>query len=270
MTHQMNGRTTETTVGRTARQWGLVPLLPLLLTGTVMAKNITLDGRNPDASAGETWQREVSPYLWASSLRGTVGIGPVGGRIHTPFHDAVHDLDMAFMGHVAAEKQGLGLFLDGQYLTASRDLDEDGGALRADARLRSRWASLGAYYRTWQWEGVSVAPMVGLHRSEMALQLRALGESRAQTARLTLPFFGVRADHDLSPSWQLVTAADLGVWGRHYTLQGQVYAGYRLPVGAAALQVRVGYRALHQDARDGDVHWDVTQYGPVLGLSATF
>ncbi|HFI5337040.1 TPA: hypothetical protein ACGQS5_004786 [Serratia liquefaciens] len=237
-----------------------------------MAKPIILDGREPatPAPVSDTWQVEVSPYLWASSLRGSVGVGPLGGRVHAPFHDTVHDLDMAFMAHVAAEKQGLGLFLDGQYLDADRDLDVAGGALSADARLRSGWISLGAYYRTWQWKGVSVAPMAGLHWSEMALRLRVAGESRSDTVSWTVPFFGVRADYNLSPSWQLVTAADVGAWGRQYTLQGQAYAGYRLQAGTVPLQVRVGYRALHQDARDGEVHWDMTQYGPVIGLSAWF
>lgn len=251
--------------------WAAAPALLMLLTGSAMARTIVIDGREAAPAAdNDVWQVEVSPYLWAASLRGTVGVGRLGGRIHAPFHDTVHDLDMAFMGHVAAEKQGLGLFLDGQFLDADRDLDVAGGALSADVRLRSGWASLGAYYRTWRWEGLCVAPMAGLHWSEMALRLRADGESLSDTVRWTVPFFGVRADYDLSPDWQLVTAADIGAWGRRYTLQGQVYAGYRLQAGTVPLQVRIGYRALHQDARDGDVRWDMTQFGPVVGLSASF
>ena len=66
--------------------------------------------------------------------------------------------------------------------------------------------------------------------------------------------------------------ADAGGFGAgsKLSLNGQVYLGYRTTLLGHNSILRVGYRALYQDYENGGFRWDVTQYGPVVGVSMQF
>ncbi|WP_261113155.1 hypothetical protein, partial [Serratia quinivorans] len=91
-----------------------------------------------------------------------------------------------------------------------------------------------------------------------------------QTHTWAVPFVGVRGSYDLSERWNLSSQWDVGAWGRQYNLQGQTYLGYRLGILGKESMLRVGAHILHQDYQDGGFHWNVSQYGPVAGLSMKF
>jgi hypothetical protein len=58
--------------------------------------------------------------------------------------------------------------------------------------------------------------------------------------------------------------------GTKLSLGGQAYLGYRTYLFGHDSLVRVGYRALYQDYESKDFDWEVTQHGPVLGISTKF
>jgi hypothetical protein len=65
---------------------------------------------------------------------------------------------------------------------------------------------------------------------------------------------------------------DLGGFGAgsDFTWNAVGMLGYDFHIRSVASTVVLGARALYQDFEDGAFRWDVTQYGPVLGLAFHF
>jgi hypothetical protein len=70
------------------------------------------------AIAGEdTWRFEATPYLWAASLQGDVGVGRLTAEdIDASFSDLLKSLSVGFMGSFEAQKDRYGLFADINYI----------------------------------------------------------------------------------------------------------------------------------------------------------
>lgn len=71
--------------------------------------------------------------------------------------------------------------------------------------------------------------------------------------------------------------ADVGGFGTgsKLSVNAQAYLGYRTHMGNLPTILRVGYRVLSQDYEGDDFtgnkfNWNVTQHGPVVGLSIRF
>lgn len=231
--------------------------------------------------ADTDWRVTLSPYLWMPSLRGNGAVDGHTGRFKAPFHKLVRDLDFVTMGNIAVNKGRYGMFFDGQYFDLSKHLSFRAPGVSADTSIRATQLSLGGFYDVYRRElgGSTVfgaprertlAPTMGVHWTRM--QARAWGEGMSvdQTHTWAVPFVGVRGSYDLSERWNLSSQWDVGAWGRQYNLQGQTYLGYRLGILGKESLLRVGARILHQDYQDGGFHWNVSQYGPVAGLSMTF
>ena len=91
------------------------------------------------------------------------------------------------------------------------------------------------------------------------------------------PLVGVRTRWDLSERWTINLTRDIGgvTFGPDFAWDALGLIGYRFNLfGENNASEFVGYRALSQDYTDcsGDdkFEWDVTLYGPVLGLVITF
>ncbi|MFK7608262.1 MULTISPECIES: hypothetical protein [unclassified Pseudomonas] len=91
------------------------------------------------------------------------------------------------------------------------------------------------------------------------------------------PFAGLRSQVDLNDRWTLSGAVDKGGFdtSSKKTYNGQAYLGYRLYLLEYPTLIRLGYRVLAQDYRTKDFtgktfKYDVTQRGPVLGVSMRF
>ncbi|MBK3745901.1 hypothetical protein G3A39_42905, partial [Paraburkholderia aspalathi] len=81
----------------------------------------------------------------------------------------------------------------------------------------------------------------------------------------------------LSERWNLFAQADLGGFntGTKLSANGQAYLGYRTLAFGQPTLLRAGYRAIYQDYRSTDftghqLKWDVTEHGPVMGVSVNF
>lgn len=229
----------------------------------------------------DDWKFTVSPYLWMPSLRGNGALDGHTGRFKAPFHKLVHDLNFVTMGNVTVNKGRYGMFFDGQYFDLSKHLAFSSADASADSSARSTQLSFGGIYQVYRRElgGSTVSgaprewilsPTAGVHWTRMRVKAWGEGMTAEQTKTWAVPFIGLRSSYDLSERWNLSTQWDVGAWGRQYNLQGQTYLGYRLGIFGLDSMVRVGARILHQDYQDDGFHWNVSQYGPVVGLSMTF
>jgi hypothetical protein len=101
--------------------------------------------------------------------------------------------------------------------------------------------------------------------------------SEKRKLQWTDPFIGARIQADLSDRWNLFAEADIGGFnmGSDLSVQGQAYLGYRTHIFNQPALLRFGYRALYQDYEGGDIlghsfKWNVTEHGPVAGISLVF
>lgn len=229
----------------------------------------------------DAWHFTVGPEFGAQGFKGNGAIGPMSGGLKMPFHKVAKDTRFALAGGIVATRGPLGLWLNGQYLDLSQHFDFDSGNVHGDAKGHATQLSAGAWYQVWAKhlggqtvhgtaQQVTVSPLAGVRWTRLKASLNADGESASQQATWAIPFTGARMSADLDDHWLVNAEADIGAWGRDFTTQGQVYAGYRLALLGQPAVVHVGYQVLHQDHKESDFHWNVTQYGPVAGLSVTF
>lgn len=248
-------------------------LLSTVCSGTVQAQTT---GEPPEA-----WHFTVGPEFGATGFKGNGAVGPMAGKLKLPFHKVAKDTRFAFAGGVAATRGPLGLWFNGQYLDLSQNFRFDDGNVHGEAKGYATQLSAGAWYQVWAKDlgghtvhgterQVTVSPLAGVRWTRLKATLDADGESASQRATWAIPFTGARMSADLNDRWLVNAEADIGAWGRDFTTQGQLYAGYRLALFGLSSVAHVGYQVLHQDHKESDFHWNVTQYGPVAGLSVTF
>ncbi|MGP2734216.1 hypothetical protein ACTVLT_14080 [Serratia bockelmannii] len=250
-------------------------MLALAPWSMVQAERLSID------EVDDAWRVAVSPYVWMPGLRGNGTIDGHGGHFRAPFHQMARELNFVTMGNIMVNKGRYGIFFDGQYIDLSKRLNFAMPGMSADAAMRSTQLSLGGSYRVYrrvlpgatlfgaprEW---TVSPTMGIHWTRMRLRAWGQGRVAEHTNSWALPFIGVQSDYDLDDRWNLATQWDVGSWGRQYNLQGQLYLGYRLGIWGQESLLRIGGRFLRQNYRDEGWHWNVSQFGPVVGLSMRF
>ena len=246
-------------------------------------------GEGPAATAaGPEWLLLASPFVWAPSMHGQAALGGVNSRVDVPFSEVVHNLSSVFMGNLELTNRTLGFYLDGVY--AKTDQSERVYGRKVGLAITQTTLAGGVYYRVYEHAlgGATVfseprtwrlEPTVGLRWTKLStkLDVNALGFSISKKTEWTDPFVGLRTQVDLTDRWTLSGEADTGGLdtASKKTWNAQGYLGYRMYVADHPAIIRVGYRVLSQDYRTTDFtgnkfKYDVTQRGPVLGLSMRF
>lgn len=71
----------------------------------------------------DRWHGLVAPYLWASGMKGNVGLnGTFSVPVDASFADALENLDLGFLGRFEARKNRLGLALDVAWMNLGVDI----------------------------------------------------------------------------------------------------------------------------------------------------
>lgn len=236
--------------------------------------------------AEKEWSVIVSPYVWAASLKGDSSLAGVNTDVDIPFSDIFSHLDLAAMGNVEVTNGLVGFYLDGQYVQTSQD--EHLADHEIGLRIRTTILAAGAYYRIYDQSlggetvfgdprQFTIEPTVGLRWTKLQAKVDAGFIGLDKSADWLDPFIGVRLSTDLTDRWNLSGEADIGSFdtGSKLAINAQAYLGYRTEMFNHPTMLRVGYRYLSQDFETGDFtgnrfKWDVTQQGPVIGLSMRF
>lgn len=236
------------------------------------------------ADVADEWKFEVTPYMLAAGMDGTVGVLGHQADIDASFGDIWDVLDAGLMGLFTAQKGPWWFGLEGVYMK----LQDDGvhtvtgpggvvsinGQLDVTSKLYVFQASAG--YRVW--DEVTKVDAIG------ALRYTELDLDTDVDIAFTPPIFGgsasadgsegwtdlvvgVRALHPVSKEVSLIGYADVGGGGSDLTFQFIGGVNWEFSDGFTA---KLGYRYLSWDYEDDGAKWDVAAHGPYLGIGIAF
>jgi hypothetical protein len=219
----------------------------------------------------------VTPYLWAASLDGKVGVGGLPtSDVEQDFDDILSNLDVGLTLFLDGRVGRFGLFADVDYLGLSADGDPPLGVLfgDVDVDIDALNTSLYGYYRVLGGERVALDALAGGRlwyvRTEVDLQGALLpGQQESASETWADPVIGVRGEIELGAGFHLFGLADIGGFGvsSDSTWQAMGALGYRV---TDRIVVRAGYRHLEVDYDDGGFVYDVELSGPIFGVSFRF
>lgn len=237
--------------------------------------------RTVDPVVENDWKFILSPYVWATSLTGNAAVLGIPADVNVPFNETFKNLKFAFMGEAELTNGSFGVYLNGQY--ANIGTGRSVYSIDINTGVTMTTLGSGVYYRLFQTrlggETVSgtprmfaVEPTVGLRWTQLTAKIEGAGHKLSGKESWIDPFIGSRASIDLTERWNLFMEGDVGGFGAgsKLSLNGQGYLGYRTTLLGHNSIIRAGYRALYQNYEDGGFKWDVTQHGPVLGVSMQF
>ena len=230
--------------------------------------------------AADSWRFEVTPYLWATGLDGTLAITArpqAGVAVQQSFSDLFKILDFAASGSFEARNGRWGVLFDAVYFKVSDTAAVTGPqgfvTLAADGTVTQQMYTLLASYRVS--DGPSQVDLLGGLRyasveGEADLratlpQLPSAGRSFGQKEHWVDPVIGARIRHPLGERWTLVGYADVGGFGIGSDLSWQVIAGanYAFSPGIVG---KLGYRVVAFDYSEQNFAYDMRFAGPYAGV----
>ena len=217
------------------------------------------------AQAGEGWDYEFSPYLWAAGLDGATRVGDLSVESDHGFSDLVDKVDFGVTGAIEARKGRWGILFDAIYIKLSDDVGTARGTV--DVEAVQQMYTLGGAWRAL--EGTAPVDLIaGLRFNYLKPTLELGGVERGQSKDALDPFIGVRGHYPLDPRWTLVGHLDAG------TFDGSDHA-WQLLVGASYAwrpdrSIKFGYRQLKTRYSGERIEVDTTMQGLYIGVGLRF
>jgi len=267
-------------------------LIPVIVAFILAAFTPSVTAEEKPAESA--WQFTVAPYLWAISMDGNVTVKGLEADLDLSFSDIWDELNFAFMMEYEARKGNWGFWGNTIYANLGKsNISGPRGLTNIDPTVKSLWQGLGGFYRLGTWNladapgkktpSVIVDTYFGARYTwlELTLDFDGIFQNRinsvSQDKSWVEPLLGARTIWDLSERWTATLAGDIGgvAFGSDFAWNAFSLIGYRFDLfGEKNAQAFAGYRALSQDYTDGSgrdkFQWDVTLYGPVLGLAVRF
>jgi hypothetical protein len=222
------------------------------------------------------WQFDVTPYLWASGLKGTVGVLDRTVDIDVSFSELLRHLDGALMLPVEGRKNRFGFGLEVIYVKVSDDRATP-GVLFTGAKLEASQTmrEIGPRFRVVKSKRVAFDLLGGARwwklSNTLTLQRDTMPELRTGLSKSWVDLIGGgRVVVSLKDRWLFQARGDVGGLGSSLTWQALGLLGYTF---GPRLTLRAGYRHLDVDFRDDDDNgflYDVGIGGLILGGTVKF
>lgn len=228
------------------------------------------------------WAVQVTPYLWAASIKGTVSPfkRAPSMAIEKPFKDIIDNLNFGGFLDIWVRHNRYVLSSDIMYVSTT-DSHNIGAlpmigptrGLSADVDTRQFSASLKAGYRVYDTPDLTVDLLAGarLWRISNDVTVRYADYSVKHGERFGWvdPLIGLRIFYNINPKLSLQAQADVGGAGigAEKTWQALATANYAFTKHFSA---SIGYKALGVDYRSGGHVFDTRLRGPVAGLTYRF
>jgi hypothetical protein len=227
-------------------------------------------GVQPQAAA-DAWRFEITPYLWAASLDGSIGFGSLPDvEVDASFDDLFENVDFAAATFFTARKGRWSILADVSYV--GLDIEETVGASTVEIDSAIYWGALAGGYALDTNPGVGLDLFAGLRYYAVDNDARSSGGvvgERSDTEAWIDPLVGFVYSNELGHGFAFHFLADVGGFGVGSDLTWEAMPSLSLRLNEA-LALRLAYRWMDVDYEDSDFAYDVTQEGFALGLSFAF
>lgn len=235
----------------------------------------------------DPWEIRVAPYIWLPAATGDATVAGTKTELDSSLSDLFSGTDFVFglQGEAEGWYRGRwGLLFNGQWSIVKVNDNLSGTPLESDLKMNMGLFELAAAYSfgergftasgggpTWE-----IQPLVGARVTVMKLALDFDNlPNEDKTQAWADPILGARVR--LRPSeesrWSWTMRGDFGGFGAgsDFTWNALGFLGYDFQLLGVRSTALLGARALYQDFDDKpSFGWDVTQYGPLLGLMLSF
>lgn len=211
--------------------------------------------------ADESWQFELSPYLWLAGTDGTTRVGSISSESSADFTDLINKVDLGAMGAFEARKGRWSVLFDGMYSRISDSSDD------VNVKITQQIYALAGAWRAI--DGAASVDLLGGMRYNYLKPTIETATARASEKLEALdPLIGIRATLRLSPRWSLVGHADVGTFkGSDYSWQALIGAQYLI---SDTLTMKFGYRHYKIKYSKDDFEFDNAMHGIYLGAGYRF
>lgn len=225
----------------------------------------------PGPLRAEGWSFRLSPYIWATSLKGTTSVGPLSSDIDLGFDDILRNLDMALMLNFRAENGPWAIQADGVW--ADLEFESTSGIRSTEVGTTMVIGSLdGRYTFAEHWEVLAGARYMR-QEVDFDLTIGPVASEIDATADWVDPIVGIAFKSSIDDEWSFALQGDVGGFGVGSDLTWQAWANFDWRfsrVGSLAL----GWRHLYWDYSEGKgakrFAYDAYMSGPVIGVSFRF
>lgn len=215
--------------------------------------------------AEEGWDWEVTPYLWAAGMDGTIAAGDRSADVSMDFADVVNVLEGGALLRFEGAGDKHGLFGDVVYLAIEDDEAKEtiGGAIKAEAD--SLVGELG--YRRFLSDRLAID--IGLRYWDFEVELTpALLPVARRTSDWTDGLFGFRFEGAAARDWNWVFRGNVGTGGSDLALGLELDLRRQLSGGNG---FSIGFRALDVDFEESSgpapLPVDLTMAGLTIGYT---
>lgn len=230
-------------------------------------------------SHAEQWQFHVAPYGWLAGLEGDVATLPPLPSVNVDFDfgDILEDLDGSIMLVGEARKGRWGFFADFEYVNTKSLGETPAGRLFSTIEVETETLLFtgAGFYRVIEDGQAFVDLMAGARiwsvETELTLNTGLLPARTADNDEAwTDPLIGAKGqmpfgESPLFISGHLLTGG-FGLGSDHF-FDVNLNLGYQWTQTVATI---IGYRYMEVDYDEDGFLYDVSQYGPLIGLSFRF
>ena len=233
------------------------------------------------ASAAGAWQWSIEPYVMASNIDGTVGVGRVAGvDVNVDTKTILENLRMAFMLHAeGVHESNWGVMLDYGFMKLGSDIAGPLGGITS-ARVRQGIFEGFVFHRLDQGDA-DLDIYGGIRWWDNDITVNINPAILPGTISTTIkedwvdPVVGVRYQKPLNSKWTLVLQGDLGGFGlgSDMTYSAAVGATYRIN---ERTRLDLKYKGLWVDYENGIsgtpgyYKYDTVTHGTIAGLIFDF
>lgn len=241
-------------------------LITALYTGNTLAADTT------NVEVKDSWEFQVTPYLWAVSLKGTAGTSERTTDINISQSDVIDNLDMAFFLDAQAKKGEWGAKFDMAYMDVSSKQSREHSVI--DLEMEQTLLSGSIFYQPKEIAGLQLH--FGARYADLTNKIKlTLPSTEGDGIQFspgddwTEAFVGVRYTYVATPSLSLTAYGDLGGFsGQSDSMYQLVFtANYQINEMAS---IRGGYRIFDVDYETNNFIYDVKTDGVILGLGFNF
>ncbi len=267
------------------KQFILGLILAASLGGQAVAADAIIAPAEPAAPAVSdkpVWALQITPYMWASGIRGDISPfrrAPTIG-IEKSFGDIMKDLNFGGFVDLWGRYDRFVFSADAMYIYTTdgqniRDLPVIGNVQGLSASVDSKQftAALKGGYRFYDDDKLTLDVLGGVRiwhvSNDVTIDYRTTSVTYGESFSWVDPLLGLRAFYNFSPKFSVQAQADFGGFsvGSKQTWQALATVNYAF---TEKLSASLGYKVLSVNYDKSGHVFDTTLKGPVVGVTYRF